>query len=356
MAEWRVNHEHNGLEVSFDGKPAPSVIASLKQNGFRWAQTSKVWYAKDYPHRREFLNTLATQGADVAASGASFAERMEEKAERAEARQDRLETAAEKASAEATRRFNTVHQIGDMIPMGQPILVGHHSEGRHRAAIKRMDTNMSKGVEATKLAQHLEQRAASTGANLKGYDKPGFLARRIKECEAELRKLQKSQANFEANKPIRDAYRAAVAEGSTGPEWQEKTGPGGAWYYMNQYGVTPDDHYTRLIEEQQSKLDYCNERMEALGGVRFGPGNISQGSVILGEHGLGVVRRANPTSVTVDYLNPAIVMLNPSKCAYGRIKEVKTAAEVIALLESKLTDEPNPKLSGILNNLRKLAV
>jgi len=316
MAEWRVNHEHNGLEISFDGKPASSVIASLKQNGFRWAHTSKVWYAKDYTYRREFLNTLATQGEDVAASGATFAEQMEAKAEKAGARQERLETAAEKASAEATRRFNTVHQIGDMIPMGQPVLVGHHSEGRHRAAIKRMDTNMSKGVEASKLAGELEHRAAAAGSNLERYNNPAFLARRIKDCETEIRKMRR---NVEKN-----------------PQYA--------------------DHYAPYIAQEQSKLDYCNERMEALGGVSFGPGNVSKGSVILGQFGLGFVRRANPTSVTVDYLEPSIFNLNPSKCEYGRIKEVKTSDEIITLLESKLTTEPNAKVSGILANLRKLVI
>ncbi|WP_132290495.1 DUF3560 domain-containing protein [Kribbella sp. VKM Ac-2568] len=35
-------------------------------------------------------------------------------------------------------------QISDHIPLGQPILVGHHSERRHRRDIERMDRLMQR--------------------------------------------------------------------------------------------------------------------------------------------------------------------------------------------------------------------
>lgn len=61
---------------------------------------------------------------------------------------------ADRAGTEAAARFAAVDKTLDMIPLGQPILVGHHSEGRHRRDLARMDTNMGKGVEATKTAEH----------------------------------------------------------------------------------------------------------------------------------------------------------------------------------------------------------
>ena len=36
----------------------------------------------------------------------------------------------------------------DLRQVTQPILVGHHSEKRHRAALDKVDTNMRKGIEA----------------------------------------------------------------------------------------------------------------------------------------------------------------------------------------------------------------
>ena len=73
-------------------------------------------------------------------------------AERREIRQDRLDGRADRLTAEATRRFDAAHAIVERIPFGQPILVGHHSEGRHRADIKRIDANMRAGIEAQKAA------------------------------------------------------------------------------------------------------------------------------------------------------------------------------------------------------------
>jgi hypothetical protein len=48
--------------------------------------------------------------------------------ERREARAARLREWADKREAKSTAAFDAVRQIADNIPMGQPILVGHHSE------------------------------------------------------------------------------------------------------------------------------------------------------------------------------------------------------------------------------------
>src|SRR5882757_8325901 len=80
-----------------------------------------------------------------------------------EARRARLEARAEKAAAEAQAQFKRVDAISSMIPFGQPILVGHHSEKRHRADTGRIRKGMDKGVEGTRRADQLQQRAAAVG-------------------------------------------------------------------------------------------------------------------------------------------------------------------------------------------------
>lgn len=45
------------------------------------------------------------------------------------------------------------------IPLGQPILVGHHSEKRHRRAIEKADNAMRKSVEETEKAEAYNRRA-----------------------------------------------------------------------------------------------------------------------------------------------------------------------------------------------------
>ena len=81
-----------------------------------------------------------------------YAERMAHKA-------DHLRNRAATVSAKGEAAYATVRRIGDMIPMGQPILVGHHSERRHRADIARMDRGMRTSIEASKTAERLEAAA-----------------------------------------------------------------------------------------------------------------------------------------------------------------------------------------------------
>lgn len=85
--------------------------------------------------------------------------------ERKEARIERYRNRAQKRRAEGTARIGAADRIAGMIPLGQPILVGHHSEKRHRRDIQRIRDGLRKGFELTKQADNLEQRAASAERN-----------------------------------------------------------------------------------------------------------------------------------------------------------------------------------------------
>lgn len=41
------NYELNGIELYFESKPSREVLDYLKQNGFRWHNMKKCWYAKE---------------------------------------------------------------------------------------------------------------------------------------------------------------------------------------------------------------------------------------------------------------------------------------------------------------------
>lgn len=79
--------------------------------------------------------------------------------ERREARAARLRGWAEKREASGEARIETAHQLGAGIPFGQPILIGHHSEKRHRGTIARIDSNMRAGIDDTRKAADMESRA-----------------------------------------------------------------------------------------------------------------------------------------------------------------------------------------------------
>ena len=79
--------------------------------------------------------------------------------ERARAKSERYEGFAHNAHERSAEAYNKAHDAVANIPFGQPILVGHHSEGAHRAAIRRSGQAMDKSVAEMEKAQHYESKA-----------------------------------------------------------------------------------------------------------------------------------------------------------------------------------------------------
>jgi len=79
--------------------------------------------------------------------------------ERARAKVEKYEDWADRAHQRSDEAFDKSHKAVEHIPLGQPILVGHHSEGAHRAAIKRSDGAMRKSVEEMHKAEAHESKA-----------------------------------------------------------------------------------------------------------------------------------------------------------------------------------------------------
>lgn len=72
---------------------------------------------------------------------------------------ERYENASVNAEAKSDSYYKTSHSITDMIPMGQPILIGHHSEARHRRDLDRSWNAMGKSVEFSNKAKEYESKA-----------------------------------------------------------------------------------------------------------------------------------------------------------------------------------------------------
>ena len=86
--------------------------------------------------------------------------------ERLEKKLEKREEWAGNRDADAERRINSARSIGSHIPLGQPILIGHHSEKRHRRDIERIDSNMRKSCESAKMADHHRNKAAGLASQL----------------------------------------------------------------------------------------------------------------------------------------------------------------------------------------------
>lgn len=107
---------------------------------------------------------------------------------------------AEQADADARAMYEGAHQAVAGIPPGQPILVGHHSEKRHRRDLGRHDTRMRKAFELEGKAAHYRSKAAGIGTGGISADDPDAAAK----LQAKIDQCEHNQATMKAaNKVIR---------------------------------------------------------------------------------------------------------------------------------------------------------
>src|SRR5271157_4805979 len=91
---------------------------------------------------REATAGVPWEGHEPIKAGAPCAA-CREYAQKLDAKRQGLTAAADRAESEAAQRFDATRRLADVMN-GQPILIGHHSERRHRRDIARMDNNLCK--------------------------------------------------------------------------------------------------------------------------------------------------------------------------------------------------------------------
>ncbi len=85
--------------------------------------------------------------------------------ERKQKRIERFKELAEKAKEESLQASKDSVSMVSGIPMGQPILVGHHSEKRHRRLLDKSWNKLGKSVELSEKAKYYEEKAIATENN-----------------------------------------------------------------------------------------------------------------------------------------------------------------------------------------------
>lgn len=132
-------------------------------------------------------------------------------AERRAARIARLEARAAKLRAEGESHIARADARAGQIPMGQPILVGHHSERRDRNFRAKIERGFRRGFEALGEARELARRASAAEENTAiSSDDPEALDKlRQKLAELELER----KTSVEVNATIRAAVRRGKKQG-----------------------------------------------------------------------------------------------------------------------------------------------
>lgn len=130
---------------------------------------------------------------------------------RAAARAQKYEDWATAAQQRSNDAFQRSENAVAGIPFGQPIIVGHHSESRHRAAIKRSQAAMSKCVQESDKARSHEGKAEYWERKAEVIDLS--MPESIEYFEAELAKAEEYHAGVKSGKyPREHAYTLTYAK------------------------------------------------------------------------------------------------------------------------------------------------
>jgi hypothetical protein len=129
--------------------------------------------------------------------------------ERLEKKLEKRQTWSDGATQKADAAFQRSHDLVKHIPMGQPILVGHHSERRHRNTLDKSWNALGRAVEQTKLAEHHESKAAGLARQLDH----NIFSDDADAVEALEARIAENEAKRDSWKRINTMYRKGDAAG-----------------------------------------------------------------------------------------------------------------------------------------------
>lgn len=175
--------EDNKLRLYASARLPKEVYERVRSAGFIFAPKQALFVAPMWtPEREDVLLDIAGEIGD---EDTSLVERAEERAER-------FEQYSENRAEDAQLAKEAVSAIADNIPLGQPILVGHHSERRARKDAERIENGMRKAIKMWDQSKYWQDRASGALRHAKYKERPDVRARRIKKLEADQRKQQRN--------------------------------------------------------------------------------------------------------------------------------------------------------------------
>lgn len=133
---------------------------------------------------------------------------MNEYEEKKQNRIERYKELAQKNKEKSNEAYKQSHDMVSGIPMGQPILIGHHSEKRHRNLLDKSWAKMGKSIELSDKANYYEGKAGAAENNTAiSSDDPEALTK-LKE---KLKGMQESQELMKsANKIVKSKKLSEV--------------------------------------------------------------------------------------------------------------------------------------------------
>lgn len=258
----------------------------FRDNGGKKYRGAWSFFENPSDHILEELDTRGRQ---------SFAEQVESTVERKEARIERYEGYSENAEARASAAYGKASSILSVIPPGQPILVGHHSERRHRRDLAKADNAMRKSVEESKKSEYYDYKVRSLSHQVtRAKESRLYLENQLKKATRELKALER-WAKLYTDQKNQDDLRPRIAQA------QEKVA-----------------YWKKRLEEREQEI-------LAEGGQVASPATVKPGDLVRYGDWYPVVR-VNRNTVTISHWLG--IPHFTYKLEYSRITEVRTPNKV----------------------------
>lgn len=343
--------EDNKLRLYASSRLDAETYERVKAAGFIWAPRQELFVAPLWTPAREDL--LIELCGEIGDEDTSLVDRAEDRA-------DRFTQYRQKRTQDATAAHDAVSAITAGIPLGQPILVGHHSERRARKDAEKIQNTMRRAVQMWETAEYWQRRAAGALQHAKYKEQPAVRHRRIKRLEADKRKQERNKE--EAQKWLKLWTQCEAVEGAdlqlsmalhiAGASWLKMPRKEGDLEDWNQTPTAYDAlknthprlyaprslaevfevakntypaniaHYDRWIAHYENRIAYERAMLDEQGGLKAEGFDIQVGGrVLIGGEWL-VVMRVNKAGGKINS-----VTTNARFCRVRRIEEIKDYRE-----------------------------
>ncbi|MDH6284503.1 DUF3560 domain-containing protein [Prescottella agglutinans] len=258
MSALTITHTHADGTLIDGTSRGDGSAEVLKAQRWRWSRNLGSWYVPQSRDRRAKLAQINATVAALRAAGFTVevevddtyratAEVEADKIARQADRVDALDAKADRKAGAAESAWDAERAATAALPEGgEPIKVGHHSEGRHRRAIEKSWNALGKAVLSEREAAAARGRADAAAKTTDRRYAPVTVARRIDKLAAELRGLERT----------RDGYsRTLHTNSQTGEKYVEDHAPAGGAYreqVLREIAHTADElAYWQGVREQQ---------------------------------------------------------------------------------------------------------
>ena len=221
---YTIRHTHEGGTLIEGTERGDSAIGILKSSGWRWSRALGQWFiprTRDsfapWPKIEMTVGALERAGLEVVVEiddeARPTAQVEADRAERVQARTQALREKAQRVQARAAAAWERSEAaVRSLPPGGEPIKVGHHSEGRHRRALERARLTMGAAVVADEEAASAVRRAQVSSAAMSARFAPVTVASRIERLEAERRRLVRQKVTATQEQVCRLAAQLASTD------------------------------------------------------------------------------------------------------------------------------------------------